>query len=230
MEKITKNRESIAADVQFAVAESYKTIRANIQFLLTRKEGCKVVAVSSSIAAEGKTTNAVNLAISFSQLGKRVLLIDADLRRPTVHKKLKIENSEGLSGVLAGFSSADRAIISINQNFSVLPSGTTPPNPSELLASVEFEELIAKFKEEYDYIVIDTPPVGIVSDALTIGRISDGVLLVVKEKSTTYNDFERVVDSLKLAEITILGVVLNGSVARDYYPNYRTYRTYRSVH
>lgn len=225
MEKITKNRESIAADVQFAVAESYKTIRANIQFLLTRKEGCKVVAVTSSVASEGKTTNSVNLAISFSQLGKKVLLIDADLRRPSIYKKLKIENTDGLSGILAGFSSIDKAITSINPSFSVLPSGTTPPNPSELLASKDFENLLSKLKDSYDYIIIDTPPVGIVSDALTIGRNCDGILLVVKEKSTTYKDFERVVDGLKLAEITLLGVVLNGSVSRDYYPNYRSYRS-----
>ena len=204
--------------------EAYKVLRTNIQFC---GADIKVIAITSCNENEGKTTVALHLAKSFAELGKKVLLIDADLRRPTVHKKLKIENSEGLSGVLAGFSSAERAVISINPNFSVLPSGTTPPNPSELLASREFEELLSKLKDEYDYIIVDTPPVGIVSDALTIGRISDGILLVIKEKATTYKDFERVVDSLKLAEITLLGVVLNGSVSREYYPNYRTYR---SVH
>lgn len=222
MKNIIKSREGSAADVQFAVAESYKTIRANIQFLLARKEGCRVITVSSSMSGEGKTTNSINLAISFSQLGKKVLLIDADLRRPSIYKKLKIDNTDGLSGVLAGFASPVDATVSINPNFSVLPSGTTPPNPSELLASREFEALIEKLKDSYDYIIIDTAPVGIVSDALSVGRISDGVLIVVKEKSTTYHDFERVVDALKLAEITLLGVVLNGSVAREYYPNYRS--------
>lgn len=222
MRKLTKNRESTAADVQFAVAESYKTLRTNLQFLLARIEGGKTITVSSSMAGEGKTTNSVNLAISFSQLGKKVLLIDADLRRPSIYKKLKIENTDGLSGILAGFSSLDKAVVTINPNFSVLPCGTTPPNPSELLASKDFESLILSLRDYYDYIIIDTPPVGIVSDALSVGRISDGILLVVKEKSTTYKDFERVVDSLKLADITLLGVLLNGSVAREYYPNYRS--------
>ena len=223
MRKITKTRESSAADVQFAVAESYKTIRANLQFLLARKEGCKIITVSSAMAGEGKTTNSVNLAISFSQLGKKVLLIDADLRRPSIHKKLKIENTDGLSGILGGFSSIEKTVVSINPSFSVLPSGLTPPNPSELLASREFEALLQTFKESFDYIIIDTAPVGIVSDALTVGKASDGILLVVKEKSTTYSEFERVVDALKLAEITLLGVLLNGSVAREYYPNYRSH-------
>ncbi len=223
MRKITKNRESSAADVQFAVAESYKTIRANLQFLLARQDGCKVITVSSAMAGEGKTTNSVNLAISFSQLGKKVLLIDADLRRPSIYKKLKIENTEGLSGILGGFSTVEKAVVSINPNFSVLPSGITPPNPSELLASRDFETLLEKLKDSFDFIIIDTAPVGIVSDALTVGKISDGILLVVKEKSTTYSDFERVVDALKLAEITLLGVLLNGSVAREYYPNYRSH-------
>ena len=223
MRKITKTRESSAADVQFAVAESYKTIRANLQFLLARKEGCKIITVSSAMAGEGKTTNSVNLAISFSQLGKKVLLIDADLRRPSIHKQLKIENTDGLSGILGGFSSIEKTVVSINPSFSVLPSGLTPPNPSELLASREFEALLQTFKESFDYIIIDTAPVGIVSDALTVGKASDGILLVVKEKSTTYSEFERVVDALKLAEITLLGVLLNGSVAREYYPNYRSH-------
>ena len=99
MKKINKTSESAAADIQFAVAESYKTIRTNLQFLLNRVEGCKVIAVSSAQASEGKTTNSVNLAISFSQLGKKVLLIDADLRRPSIAKKLKIETNDGLSGI-----------------------------------------------------------------------------------------------------------------------------------
>lgn len=222
MKKINKTFESAAADIQFAVAESYKTIRTNLQFLLNRVEGCKVIAVSSSQAGEGKTTNSVNLAISFSQLGKKVLLIDADLRRPSIAKKLKIENNDGLSGILAGFSSADRAIVNINPTFSVLPSGAIPPNPSELLASPEFETLISSVRASYDYIIIDTAPAGIVSDALSVAHLGEGLLLVVKAKSTTYHDFEKVVDSLKLANITLLGVVLNGSEVGDHYSNYRS--------
>lgn len=222
MKSLNKPRESTAADIQFAVAESYKTIRTNLQFLLNRTADCKIITVSSAQAGEGKTTNSVNLAISFSQLGKKVLLIDADLRRPSIAKKLKIENNDGLSGILAGFSTCDHAIVTINPTFSVLPSGAIPPNPSELLASPDFEKLISTVKVSYDYIIIDTAPVGIVSDALSVAHLSDGLLLVVKAKSTTYHDFEKVVDSLKLAGITLLGVVLNGSEVSEYYSNYRS--------
>ena len=110
----------------------------------------------------------------------------------------------------------------MNQYFSVLPSGAIPPNPSELLASLDFEKLISTFKQSYDYIIIDTAPVGIVSDALSVGKLCDGVLIVVKAKSTTYADFERVSDSLKLAGITLLGAVINGAEVKEYYPNYRS--------
>lgn len=222
MKKVNKTHESAAADIQFAVAESYKTIRTNLQFLLNRVEGCKVITVSSAQAGEGKTTTSVNLAISFSQLGKKILLIDSDLRRPSIAKMLKIENNDGLSGILAGFSTADRAIININPTFSVLPSGAIPPNPSELLASHEFEKLISSLKDSYDYIIIDTAPAGIVSDTLSVAHLGEGLLLVIKAKTTTYHDFEKVVDSLKLANITLLGVVLNGSEVGKYYPNYRS--------
>lgn len=222
MKSLNKPHESSAADIQFAVAESYKTIRTNLQFLLNRNEGCKIITVSSANAGEGKTTNSVNLAISFSQLGKKVLLIDADLRRPSIAKKLKIENNDGLSGILAGFSTSDRAIININPTFAVLPSGAIPPNPSELLASPEFERFIDEVKASYDYVIIDTAPVGIVSDALSVAHQGDGLLIVVKAKSTTYHDFEKVVDSLKLANITLLGAVLNGSEVGEYYSNYRS--------
>ncbi len=222
MKSINKPKDNFAADLQFAVSESYKTIRTNLQFLLTKVEGCRVIAISSAQAQEGKTTNSVNLAISFSQLGKKVLLIDADLRRPTIAKKLKIENTDGLSGLLAGFASPEQAIVQMNPNFSVLPSGAIPPNPSELLASLEFERLISTFKQSYDYIIVDTAPVGIVSDALSVGRISDGVLVIVKAKSTTFSDFERVTDSLKLAGVPLLGAVLNGAEVKEYYPHYRS--------
>ena len=222
MKNSNKPKESVAADIQFAVSESYKTIRTNLQFLLNRSAGCKVIAVSSAQAQEGKTTNSVNLAISFSQLGKKVLLIDADLRRPTIAKKLKIENTDGLSGVLAGFSTPEQSIVNINTYLSVLPSGAIPPNPSELLASAEFEQMLTNLKEKFDIIIIDTAPVGIVSDALSVGRLTDGVLIIVKAKSTTYSDFEKVVDSLKLANITLLGAVLNGSAVGEYYSHYKS--------
>lgn len=221
MENLNNMGESLAADIQFAVAESYKTIRTNLQFLLANNIGCKAIAVSSPKSGDGKTTNAINIAIAFSQLGKRVLLIDADMRRPSIHRKLKTENTDGLSGVLAGFASADNAIVTVNSSLDVLPSGATPPNPSEMLASPAYERLIDSLRLAYDYIIIDTPPVGIVSDALSVANKTDGVIIIVKEKVTLHTDFDKVLDSIKLAGVKILGVVLNSAVTEDNYSDYK---------
>jgi len=141
--------------VPFAVVEAYKTMRTNLMFLLAQQNG-KVVGFTSSNASEGKSTTSVNIAIAFSQLGGKVLIIDADLRRSSIHKKLKIENEDGLSNVLAGFSEFHSAVQHVNANFDVLSAGPIPPNPSELLGSVKFAELMTKLKEEYDYIIIVT--------------------------------------------------------------------------
>lgn len=137
-----------AAEIQFAVAESYKTIRTNLLFLLSQNTGCKIITISSPKSGDGKTTNAINLSIAFSQLGKRVLLIDCDLRRPTVAKKLRLEETDGLSGILAGFSPVSESIVNVNHYLDVLPAGVTPPNPSELLTSphlTSFSTVLSSF-------------------------------------------------------------------------------------
>ncbi len=211
-----------AAEIQFAVAESYKTIRTNLLFLLSQNTGCKVMTVSSPKSGDGKTTNAVNLAIAFSQLGKRVLLIDCDLRRPAIAKKLRLQDTDGVSGILAGFSPVSESIVSINTCLDVLPAGITPPNPSELLASPALDKLLDSLKLVYDYIVIDTPPMGIVSDALVIAPKTDGLLIVVKEKATLHSDLEKILDSVKLTGVRALGAILNGSSSEETYSHYKS--------
>lgn len=221
-EKLNNFGDLTAADIQFAVAESYKSIRTNLQFLLSSNPGCKVVAISSPQAGEGKSTNAINLAIAFSQLGKKVLLIDADLRRPSLYKKLRIANTDGLSAILAGFATVEDNIVTVNNSFDTLPSGAIPPNPSELLSSASFQRLLASMRLIYDYIIIDTPPAGIVSDALSIANETDGLLLVVKEKSTTHADLQKVLDNISLAGVRILGAILNSSVSESQYSTYKS--------
>ena len=221
-EKLNNFGDLTAADIQFAVAESYKSIRTNLQFLLSSNPGCKVIAISSPQAGEGKSTNAINLAIAFSQLGKKVLLIDADLRRPSLYKKLRIANTDGLSAILAGFATVEDNIVTVNNSFDTLPSGAIPPNPSELLSSASFQRLLASMRLIYDYIIIDTPPAGIVSDALSIANETDGLLLVVKEKSTTHADLQKVLDNISLAGVRILGAILNSSVSESQYSTYKS--------
>ncbi len=211
-----------AAEIQFAVAESYKTIRTNLLFLLSQNTGCKIITISSPKSGDGKTTNAINLSIAFSQLGKRVLLIDCDLRRPTVAKKLRLEETDGLSGILAGFSPVSESIVNVNHYLDVLPAGVTPPNPSELLTSPALDKLFDSLKLVYDFIVIDTPPMGIVSDALVVAPKTDGVLIVVKEKSTLHSDFENLLDSIKLTGVRALGAILNASSAEETYSHYKS--------
>ena len=170
----------------FAVVEAYKLIRTNLLFVLAQEKG-KTVAVSSAGANEGKSTTTVNIAIAFSQLGGKVLLVDADLRRSTVHKKLRIENKDGLSDVLVGFSDFENAVQHLNANLDVLTAGSTPPNPSELLGSQRFEEFVSLVEQKYDYILIDTPPINIVSDALVISQRTAGLVLIVRDGVTPYD-------------------------------------------
>lgn len=221
MEMPNNKTASTAADLQFAVSESYKTIRTNLLFLLSGVTGCKTITVSSPKAGDGKTTNAINIAIALSQLGKRVLLIDGDLRRPSICKKLHIENTSGLSGVLAGFAKAEDSILQVSGSFYVLPAGSIPPNPSEMLASTAMDRLMEELKLIYDFIVIDSPPLGLVSDPLVIAPKTEGIVLVVKEKITKHDDLKKVLDSVALANIRVLGVVLNSATVQEKYADYK---------
>lgn len=222
MKSNDKKNSPYVSNLHFAVAESYKSIRTNLQFLLSQVQGCRTITISSYKSGEGKTTNAINIAIAFSQLGKKVLLIDADLRRPTIHKKLHIENTIGLSDVLAGFTSTDECIFNISSCLDILPSGALPPNPAEILDSIAMENLLETQKNNYDYIIIDTPPFGIVSDPLILAPKTDGVVVIVRQKDTRHSDFEKTLESIKLSKSRILGVVLNSTeINRRKYYSYK---------
>lgn len=208
----------------FAVVEAYKTIRTNLLFLLAQNDG-KVICLSSSGANEGKSTTAVNVAITFSQLGGKVLLIDGDLRRSSIHKKLKIENKDGLSNVLVGFSKMEEAVTHISESLDVMTAGPLPPNPSELLGSKHFSEFVENARNVYDYIIIDTPPINVVSDALIIAPTTDGLVLVVRDSVTPCDALRHVIDAAEFANISILGTIMNGVDAKK---NRRySYRRYR---
>ncbi len=201
------NASSLSDKNKFAIVESYKAARTNIMFSLSATDK-KVFAVTSYSKGEGKSTASANLAISFSKMEKKVLLIDSDLRRPNVHNIFKINNSEGLSNVIGKMVSFDDAVEKdVYQNLDILTSGTIPPNPSELMCSSSFINLMQRLTGEYDYIIIDTPPIGVVSDALLLKDLIAGFVVVVRERSTTHGDLQRVVDSVKLADSKILGVV-----------------------
>lgn len=202
--------EPASKHIPFAVVEAYKTIRTNIMFLLAKNEG-RVLSFSSANAGEGKSTTAINVSVAFSQLGCKVLLVDADMRRCSIHKKLKLGNENGLSNLIAGFCTFEQAVKHFNQNLDILTAGPIPPNPSELLGSAQLDAIIENIKGSYDYIIFDTPPINVVSDALVLTPKTDGLILVVRDEITEHDSFECAVASARFANINILGAVMNAA-------------------
>lgn len=216
-----------AKKVPFSVVEAYKTIRTNLLFMLAQSNR-KCITISSAGPEEGKSTTAVNVAIAFSQLGIKVLLIDADLRKPTIHKKMKLANKVGLSSALAGFVTIDEALNPINKSLDVLTSGPIPPNPSEMLSSDAMKVLLDDLQEKYDYIILDTPPINIVSDALVVAPITSGLIFVVKENLTVYEEIKKALTAIELTNVKLLGAVINdaGAYENNNYNKYSRYGKY----
>lgn len=206
----------------FAVQEAYKTLRTNIRFFL-RNERCKRFCITSGGAGEGKSITLMNLAISLAETGDKVLLIDADMRRPALARLLVEKAAPGLSNVLAGLETSEEAIRKeMYPNLDIMFSGDVPPNPSELLGGDRMQQLIEEMAEHYDYILVDTPPVNVVSDACIIASLLDGVLMLVRKDQSRKDDTKRAIDSLRLTGAKVLGFVLNG-VELDTKKNYGYY-------
>lgn len=205
--------ETISDKSKFAIVESYKAARSNIMFSLSAEDD-KLFAVTSYSKGEGKSTVSANLAISFSKMEKRVLLVDCDLRRPNLHNIFKVENTAGLSNVIGKMVDFDDVVHrDVLPNLDILPSGTIPPNPSELLCSPKFEKLIRILYEVYDYIIFDTPPIGVVADAMLLKDLVAGFVVVLRERNTTHGDVQNILDTMKLADAKLLGFVKVGCVS-----------------
>lgn len=212
--------------VPFAVSEAYKNIRTNLVSILAR-QGNKVIAVSSPDASEGKSTTAINTAISLSQLNKKVILIDADAHRPSLHSKLRLDNKNGLMDVINGITDIDCTVTKYNTYLDLLTVGNIPQNPTEVFDSVGFDGFLTAAKEKYDYVIIDTPPVNLLSDASIISQKCDGLVLVVRAGITTHSMLKRTLSALKMLDINIIGIILNGTgnTSKRYYKDY--YKTYK---
>ena len=183
-------------NVPFQVTEAFKTLRTNLIFSLSQKPN-KIFAVSSSLASEGKSTTAANTAITLAQADAKVLLIDADLRKPVQHKIFKLKNKFGLSTLLGGLHS-----------FKEVLNEDIPPNPSEMLGSENMRVLLEELSKYYDYIIIDTPPINIVTDTLTLLKYIAGIVLVAMQGSTPLDALEHAIEAVNVAEDAVLGVVL----------------------
>ena len=192
----------------FQVTEAYKTLRTNLIFSLSTKSQ-KIFAITSPMQHEGKSTTAANLALTFAQMQAKVLIIDADLRKPVQQKYFKLKNKQGLSTLLCGMHSFKEVV---NENvipgLDLLTSGPIPPNPSEMLASDNMKQMLIQLSEYYDYIIIDTPPVNVVADALTLSDVIAGVVLVAMSGSTTYDSYQHAVEAIEFANGTVLGAVI----------------------
>lgn len=208
---ILQRRHILGKNSSFYVQEAYKTLRTNIRFFLSG-DGCKKFCVTSGLASEGKSITILNLAISFAEAGAKVLLVDADLRRPSL-SRLLIENaSPGLSNVLAGLCKPEEAIrTSAYPNLDILFSGEIPPNPSELLGNSRMTKMLDKLSLQYDYILMDTPPVGVVSDVCVLGQQLDGVLFLVRQNYTEKEAVARGIKQLEISGAKLMGFVLNGA-------------------
>lgn len=229
----------IGKDISFAASEAYKLLRTKLQFSFADEMSCHVIGVSSAMAGEGKSLSSINLAYSLAQLDKRVLLIDCDMRRPSLALKLPIEKMPGLSNYLTGQIDIQTIIqdcgIDTEEGFKVIASGRNPPNPIELLSSAKMSKLLDELKQSYDYIILDLPPVGEVSDAMVAAKLADGVLLVARQDYCNTVAFGGAVKQFEFVESKILGVVMNcvagynGKYGKKYYKYKKYYSQYQST-
>ena len=207
------------------ISEAYRTIRTNIDFSSIDKE-IKTILITSSEPKEGKTTTASNIALAYAQAGKKTLLLDCDLRKPWVHKMFKISGTVGFTNIMADNLKLTEIVYPFNETLDILPSGTVPPNPSEILSSNKMKNFLEEISVIYEKIIIDSPPINIVTDAQVLSPLADGVLLVVRSGSTSIEDAKRAKELLLKAKANILGVVLRrvkvkrrkyGSTSKYYY-------------
>ncbi len=196
------------AEPKHVVSEQFRTVRTNIEFAGAALDKCQVVMFTSSAMSEGKSTVSANVAVTWAQAGKKVLLIDADLRRPTVHATFRKLNLDGVTTVLTGKAKPEEVIEqTFVTNLSVISSGAVPPNPSELLNSKRMADLLDWARQNFDIIVLDAPPVLAVSDVQVLVPKTDGVVVVANIGKTLKGDLRRTVEVLKLAKAKILGSV-----------------------
>ena len=214
-------------DPMSKIAEAYKIARTNVEFAMLDKK-LKTIAVTSAQQSEGKTVTIANLAISYAQAGRRILLVDADLRRPSIHRRFGLSNRQGLTTAIVR-GAQPQAFVQDSKipNLSILTSGPIPPNPAEMLMSETLWRLIDELKPHYDMIFFDASPVGVVTDAAIIATRVDGTIFVIRAGEIKKAQLTRATDLLKKVNAHVLGFILNGaSKQTDDYYNYYYYNTY----
>lgn len=231
----------IGKNMSFAASEAYKLLRTNIMFSFPGDERCRVVGLTSSFRGEGKSLTSLNLAYTLAEAKQKVLLVEGDMRLPTLAKRLSFNASPGLSNLLVGLNSVSDAIqqyvVSMDDaetiTLDVIVAGDVPPNPSELLGSQRMQSLVRTLRDRYDYIIIDLPPVTAVTDALLASRLADGMVVVVRNNVAVRDALAATIRQLQQVDTRILGFVYNGAGGDGsgyykgrYYSGRRYYRGY----
>lgn len=214
---VAQEREYILSEnTDFFIREAYNTLRSNITFSLTGK-GCKIVAVTSTNPSEGKSITALNIAASYAEIKKRVLLIDCDLRKPKVHRLLKIKSTPGLSNILIDESEPAETIQKHEQyGIDVIASGDIPPNSTQLLETERLEELFEYAKDKYDFVILDTPPINVVIDACILAKHTSGIVYVIRQNYAKKDHILNAVKQLEFSQGHIIGFVLNNITSKGF--------------
>ncbi len=222
---IAEQRKMLGTNLNFAASEAYKLLRANLLFSLPDNDDkCKIFGITSSMPSEGKSTTAVNLALSIAEARKRVLLIEGDMRLPVMSKRLEIRRAPGLSNLLAGLCTDKEAVCEsgLSNNLFVIVGGDIPPNPSELLGSDRMAKLVEALAPGFDYIIFDLPPLTSVSDGLVLSKLLDGMIVVVRRDYCDQQSLAETVRQLEFQKIKILGFVLTRSeTGKKVYKKYK---------
>lgn len=219
------------ADAPFVITEAFRKIATNVGFAIPKKEngGAKVFCITSALAGEGKTTMSINVALSLTKSGSKVALVDCDLRNPSVRRNFHHFNAKkGLESYLSGQANLDSIIYHDETGLDVIATLQSPPNPMALLNSDTFDKLLSMLSERYEMVVIDTPPLTLVSDAAIIGPKTDGVVIVTRQMFSNHRALKSIVGQLRFAKCNILGFVLNSfALARGgYYGKHGQYGKY----
>ena len=216
----------MGSELDFASSEAYNRLRMNLSFAIPDKPTGKIVGITSSVPSEGKSYTAINLAYSLAKNGLRVLIIDGDMRRPTISNKLGLPSKPGLSNML--IRQVENAVVAspLHGNMNVLVSGTTPPNPSELIGIPEMQRLLEMFSHQYDYVILDLPPVNSVSDPVVVSRFIDGMIIVTRHAHAQKRDIIDTVHQLEFCNVKILGFVYNGYSTKTSYYRHGKYGSY----
>lgn len=230
---ISEDSENIALlcdKMHFDAKEAYKLLRTNVMFTLPDNDMCRVISITSPIRGEGKSTVSINLAYTFAATNSKVLLIDMDMRLPSIANKLNVESKAGLSDYLIGKVKKKDIIYTSDKysNWDIIFAGSIPPTPAELIGSRSMKELIMSLKKEYDFIIIDLPPVNIVSDALVAKDICDGFIITVRDGYSDKRSLAECIRQLEFLDANILGFVMADSSGNDTYlsDKYSRYNRY----